>query len=208
MVSDSPSTTENWMLTQYFISKASEIEYSVVKTDKLQGEPHERFRTPGTGLRIPCQWNLDFGFQSFADSGFLELHYRFRRPRFQTLQAKISRIPQIWFTLHGAIYIVDCIWAWTRDKKTCSNRVHDMTCFAAKHLTAVFDQRVPLVFHFSQLSGIFLAEKQHNCLQKKFFLAKTNQVDNSRLLQTSKDWRQNMSRLHPIRTCFSSRLHA
>ena len=92
------------MLTQYFILKASEIEYSVVKTDKLQGEPHERVRTPGTGLRIPCQWNLDFGFQSFADSGFLELHYRFRRPRFQTLQAKISRIPQIWFTLHGAIY--------------------------------------------------------------------------------------------------------
>ena len=91
------------MLTQYFILKASEIEYSVVKTDKLQGEPHERVRTPGTGLRIPCQWNLDFGFQSFADSGFLELHYRFRRPRFQTLQAKISRIPQIWFTLHGAI---------------------------------------------------------------------------------------------------------
>ena len=92
------------MLTQYFISKAIEIEYLVVKTNKLQGEPHERFWTPGTGLRIPCQWNLDFGFQSFADSGFLELHYRFRRPRFQTLQAKISRIPQIWFTLHGAIY--------------------------------------------------------------------------------------------------------
>ena len=41
------------MLTQYFISKAIEIEYLVVKTDKLQGEPHERFQTPGTGLRIP-----------------------------------------------------------------------------------------------------------------------------------------------------------
>ena len=40
MVSASPSTTENWMFTQYFILKASEIEYSVVKTDKLQGEPH------------------------------------------------------------------------------------------------------------------------------------------------------------------------
>ena len=86
--------------------------------------------------------------------------------------------------LYMGRYIVDCIWAWTRDKKTCFNRVHDMTCFAAKHLTTVFDQRVPLVFHFSQLSGIFFAEKQHNCLQKKFFLAKTNQVDNSRLLQT------------------------
>ena len=48
------------MLTQYFILKASEIEYSVVKTDKLQGEPHERVRTPGTGLRIPC---LELGFR-------------------------------------------------------------------------------------------------------------------------------------------------
>ena len=51
-------------------------------------------------------------------------------------------------------------------KKTCSNRVPDMTCFVAKHLkfdscvkqTVAPDQRVPLVslFHFSQLAGIFL----------------------------------------------------
>ena len=137
MVPDSPSMTENWMwhntLFQYSVV---DVEYSVVKTDKLQGEPHERFRTPGTGLRIPCQWNLDFGFQSFADSGFLEMHYRFRSPRFQTVQAKISRIPQIWITLHGAppIYRRLHLSVDTRQKKTCSNRVQDMTCFAAKHL--------------------------------------------------------------------------
>ena len=29
--------------------------------------------------------------------------------------------------------VVGCIWAWTRDKKTCSNRLSDMTCYAAKH---------------------------------------------------------------------------
>ena len=32
----------------------------------------------------------------------------------------------------------------------------------------VFDQRVSLIFHFSQLSDIFLAQKQHTCLQKLF----------------------------------------
>ena len=35
-----------------------------------------------------------------------------------------------------------------------------------------------------------------------FFLAKTNQVDNSQLLQTLIVWGQNMSRLPPITTCF------
>ena len=32
----------------------------------------------------------------------------------------------------------------------------------------VFDQRILLLFHFSQLSGIFLTQKQHTCLQKLF----------------------------------------
>ena len=39
-------------------------------------------------------------------------------------------------------------------------------------------------------------------MQRIFCRAKTNQVDNSRLHQTSNVWRQNMSCLHPIRTCF------
>ena len=34
------------------------------------------------------------------------------------------------------------------------------------------------------------------------FLAKTNQVHNNRLLQSSNVWRQNMSCLPPITTCF------
>ena len=55
-----------------------------------------------------------------------------------------------------------------------------------------FYQRVPLIFHFSQLSGISLAQKQQASLQKIilnvrkflqriFCWAKTNQVDNSYL---------------------------
>ena len=75
-------------------------------------------------------------------------------------------------------------------EKTCSNRVPHMTCFAAKHLRFdsrlkqtvapkvsclyVFDQRVPLIFHFSQLSDIFLAQKQHTCLQRLFLTSKNS----------------------------------
>ena len=110
-------------------------------------------------------------------------------------------------------------------QKTCSNRVPDKTCFATKHLklTAVntncqaksklflsFDQCIPLIVHYSQLSCIFLAQKQHTCLQKLLFKsknskncsAKENQIDNSCLLQTLNVWWQNVSCLHPIKTCF------
>ena len=38
----------------------------------------------------------------------------------------------------------------------------------------VFGQQVPLIFHFSQLSGMFLAEKQHTCLQKLFLSSKNS----------------------------------
>ena len=40
--------------------------------------------------------------------------------------------------------------------------------------TVAPDQRVPLIslFHFSQLAGIFLAQKQHTCLQKVFLTSK------------------------------------
>ena len=75
----------------------------------------------------------------------------------------------------------------------------------------VIDQRILLIFHFSQLSGIFLVQKQDTCLRrnysyclKLFCWVKTNQVVNSRQLQTLNVWCHNMSHLHPIRTCFSS----
>ena len=40
--------------------------------------------------------------------------------------------------------------------------------------TVAPDQRVPLIsiFHFSQLAGIFLAQKQRTCLQKVFLASK------------------------------------
>ena len=75
-----------------------------------------------------------------------------------------------------------------RQKKS-SNRVPKKTCFAAKrlNLTAVkanccakgklykcFDQRVPLIFYFSQLLCIFFAQKEHTGLHKLFFRSKNS----------------------------------
>ena len=63
----------------------------------------------------------------------------------------------------------------------------------------VFEQLVKLIFHFSQLSGIFLAQKQRTCLQNILL------SENKSSLQqppTSYDWQQNMSCFHPIRTFF------
>ena len=37
-----------------------------------------------------------------------------------------------------------------------------------------FDQGVPLMFHFSQLSGIFLTQKQHTSLHKLFLTSKNS----------------------------------
>ena len=37
-----------------------------------------------------------------------------------------------------------------------------------------FDERVPLIFHFSQLSGTFLAQKQHIWFQKLFLTSKSS----------------------------------
>ena len=72
----------------------------------------------------------------------------------------------------------------------------------------VFDQHLSLIFHFSQISGIFLPRNITlqklflTSLPRKFCCAKTNQVGNRHLLQTSNVWQQDMSCLHPIRTSF------
>ena len=58
--------------------------------------PHRGFRTPRTGLRILCQWNLDSGFQSLVGSGLLKPCSRWQSPGFRILQEKFPafRIPQ------------------------------------------------------------------------------------------------------------------
>ena len=55
----------------------------------------------------------------------------------------------------------------------------------------VFDQRFPprLIFHFSQLLGLFLAQKQHTCLQKLFLTSKKFCAKNI-LLSENKSSRQ------------------
>ena len=90
--------------------------------------------------------------------------------------------------------------------------------FTAQPLSAllsclyVFDQRVPLIFHFSQLSGIFLAQNQHTCLQKVILTSnnscKEYFVERKRIKSTTAACSklrmfggQNRSCLHPIRTC-------
>ena len=53
----------------------------------------------------------------------------------------------------------------------------------------VFDERVPLKFHFSQPSVTFLAQKQHTCLQKLFLtsknLARTDFVEQKQIKSTT-----------------------
>ena len=53
----------------------------------------------------------------------------------------------------------------------------------------VFDQHVPLKFHFSELSATFLAQKQHTCLQKLFLtsknLARTDFVEQKQIKLTT-----------------------
>ena len=60
--------------------------------------------------------------------------------------------------------------------------------------------------HISRLETAHLPPKlflmYKKIWQKIFFGVKTNQVDNSRLLQTSNVWRQNVSCLPPFTTCF------
>ena len=50
------------------------------------------FGIRGTGFRIPCQWNLDSGFQSLC---------RFQSPGFRTPQAKLFQIPKPRFSHIG-----------------------------------------------------------------------------------------------------------
>ena len=119
-------------------------------------------------------------------------------------------------------------------KKTCCNRVLDMTCFVAKHFEVwqplkqtvtpkvsclfVFDQRVPLKFHLSQLSVTFLAQKQHTCLQILFLtsknLVRTDSVEQKQIKSTTAPYSK--LRTFGAKTChfctqwehvFSSRVH-
>ena len=41
----------------------------------------------------------------------------------------------------------------------------------------VLDQHIPFIFHFSQLSGIFLSQKQHTCLHKLFLTYKNSRKE-------------------------------
>ena len=80
-------------------------------------------------------------------------------------------------------------------QKTCSHRVH-----------------VPLIFHFSQLSGISIAQKQLTCPKKLFWKSKNSYkgcfVEPKQIKLTTASPTPNfecltsiMSCLHPIKTC-------
>ena len=83
-------------------------------------------------------------------------------------------------TQHAILDIVNAILCNTLVK----NMVNYLTLARQFVLTAVklqmsgtlllehFYQHVPFIFHFSQLSGIFITQKQHTCLQKLFLMPK------------------------------------
>ena len=71
----------------------------------------------------------------------------------------------------------------------------------------VFDLCALLIFHFSQLSGAFLAQKKHTCFQKLFLTSKNSCkeyfVERKQIKSTTAAvWRRKMSCLHPVRTRF------
>lgn len=94
----------------------------------------------------------------------------------------------------------------TQDKKTCSNGVKDMKCFATTHLKfdcrtkgyklfiCFFYQRILFIFHFPQPLGIFLTQKQHTWENKSS--RQQWPTPNFECLAANK------SCLHPVRTCF------
>ena len=55
------------------------------------------------------------------------------------------------------------IWSLTAVKANCRTKRSSLY---------VFDQLILFIFHFSQLSGIFITQKQHTFLQKLFFMPK------------------------------------
>ena len=91
------------------------------------------------------------------------------------------------------------IWSLTAVKANCR---------AKGKLFMFLISAPPLIFHFSQLPGLFRVQEQFTCLQRLFLTfensckeyiisAKTNQVDNSRRLQTWNVCQQNITRLVP-----------
>ena len=91
------------------------------------------------------------------------------------------------------------IWSLTAVKANCHAKGELFIC--------VWSASSAHISFFSTFRHISSSETAHlppeiilNVLQRIFWWAKTNQVDNTRLLQTSHVWRQNMSCLHPIRT--------
>ena len=68
----------------------------------------------------------------------------------------------------------------------------------------VFDQPIPLKFHFSQLSVTFLSQKHHTCLQKLFLtsenLARTDFVEQKQIKSTTASYAK--LRMFGAKTCY------
>ena len=72
------------------------------------------FQILGSGLRVICKYNLDSGFKSLVDSGFLELYSVFQSPGFRIQQQQnkfpdsgfhkqnFPRFQRIWIPLYWA----------------------------------------------------------------------------------------------------------
>ena len=155
----------------------------------------------------------------------MKRHWAMPTPQYKSKPTIASPIPRNTRQSWQTVTTVGCIYSWTRKAKRhvlgCqkwlvlppniwSLTAVKPTCCAIGNLMFLISA-LPLIFHFSHLLGIFLAQKQHTPLEivvnieklwlRIFCWTKNNQVDNSRLSQTSNVWRQNTSYLHPIRTC-------
>ena len=80
-------------------------------------------------------------------------------------------------------------------------------CRAKGKLFVCFWPALSALFRSSQLSGVFLAQKQHTCLPKVFLTSKNSCkeyfVERKQIKSTTAAvWRRKMSCLHPVRTRF------
>ena len=73
-----------------------------------------------------------------------------------------KHVPRVKGARHD-VFFCQTFEVWQLLKQTVAPKVSSLY---------VFDQLILFIFHFSQLSGIFITQKQHTFLQKLFFMPK------------------------------------
>ena len=110
----------------------------------------------------------------------MKRHWAMPTPQYKSKPTIASPIPRNTRQSWQTVTTVGCIYSWTRKAKRhvlgCqkwlvlppniwSLTAVKPTCCAIGNLMFLISA-LPLIFHFSHLLGIYLAQKQHTCLQK------------------------------------------